>query len=369
MAETASVRELEARLARMHGRRHCRLTGTGTCGLFLALSGLGEGRKRVVFPAVICLAPVYAAVYAGLEPVFADVRLQDGNIDPAAVARLLESDPSIGAVVAAHIYGNPAPLDELAACCARFGVRLIEDAAQAVGGRDGRGRLFGTGGDLSLLSFGHTKILDCGGGGAVLTDDDAWVGRMDQVAAGLPGRAGGYETLSARYSRLYYAIWAEARQDDAFFSLYEPFPRLFRDLHLFDARTVDVPAIHAGLDGLDAECARRHGLAARYRERLGASDDICFLGTSGMGVPWRCTFLVPTGRRDPLLDAVRAGGHDASSWYPPAYRFFPGRGGPLPRAEELAGRVVNLWVTSQYRDRINPLCDLVLNTLLEGDLA
>ncbi|MEF2230127.1 MAG: DegT/DnrJ/EryC1/StrS family aminotransferase [Pseudodesulfovibrio sp.] len=369
MAETAAVRALESRLALMHGRRHCRLTGTGSCGLFLALSGLEDGRRRVVFPATICLAPVYAAIYAGLDPVFADVRMEDGAIDPASVSQLLENDSSIGAVVAAHMYGNPASLDELAVCCARFGARLIEDAAPAVGGRDGQGRLFGAGGDLALLSFGHTKILDCGGGGAVLTDDDDWIGRMDRIATGLPGRIEGYDVLAGQYYRLYYAIWAEARRDRAFFSLYEPFPRLFRSLHQYNARTVDVPAIETGLDGLDAECVRRHELAARYRERLGVSEDIAFLGAPGVGVPWRCTFLVPAGRRNALLDAVRAGGYDASSWYPPAYWFLSGVGYPRPRAEELAARVVNLWVTSQYRDRIDPLCDLVLNVLREGDRA
>jgi len=212
---------------------------------------------------------MFTVHYADRIPVFADVLERDATIDPLAAEKVLRADPDIGAVLAVHLYGHPAAMEELADICSKHGVLLIEDFAPALGGVYENGTLFGTFGDLSVVSFGYAKILDVGGGGAILTDDAEIASRARVMAEQLPSRSEDADLIQPLYRKLYYAVWECGQVDSRFYRMYDFFPDLFRALYIFRVTDEIADRIHKALRTLDDELVHRRKLASLYAEGLG----------------------------------------------------------------------------------------------------
>ena len=141
---------------------------TGALHLGLASLGLGPG-DEVVVPDLTWVASANAVVLAGGTPVFADVDPATWCLDPAALEAALT--PRTRAVMPVHLYGQPAPMEEITAIARAHGIHVVEDAAPAVGAEVG-GRRVGTFGDFAAFSFQGAKLLVTGEGGMLVTDDD-----------------------------------------------------------------------------------------------------------------------------------------------------------------------------------------------------
>jgi dTDP-4-amino-4,6-dideoxygalactose transaminase len=138
---------------------------SGTAALYLALRAVGVGAgDRVLIPTYVCTALAHATTLAGAEAWLADIRDTDFNLD----ASRLSPPPRLRAVVLPHIYGVPSDPGPLR----RLGVPVIDDGAQAIGGR-WQGQPVGSLGDMSIFSFYATKPLTCGQGGMVLGPREA----------------------------------------------------------------------------------------------------------------------------------------------------------------------------------------------------
>ncbi len=193
--QSPEVETLERRLAALHGRAHCVALNSGTDALIFALAALGlpEG-ACVAVPAMSFIASVSAIVHARLVPVFVDIDPESMLMDPAPVIDLIR-DGRVDAVLAVHLYGQLADLDEVAVEAERCGIPIVEDAAQAVGATR-HGKPAGAWGAATCLSFDPTKVLSAyGSGGAVLTEDPALADRVRLLR--YHGHAGNqlYETL------------------------------------------------------------------------------------------------------------------------------------------------------------------------------
>jgi dTDP-4-amino-4,6-dideoxygalactose transaminase len=156
---------LERALAERFGARRVVLTDSGTSALVLALRAALPANGTVLLPAYACVDLLAAA-----EAVDARVRLYD--VDPTTLSPDLVSVEAglrrgAHAVVVAHLFGFPADVPGVAALAATHGAAVIEDAAQGAGGALG-GRLLGSFGPLTVLSFGRGKGVTGGGGGALL---------------------------------------------------------------------------------------------------------------------------------------------------------------------------------------------------------
>jgi len=205
---SSTVETLERALAAYFGRRFCRLTNRGTTALTAALRSLElPPASPVVFPAAMCSIPVLSASFAGLEPVFADVSLTDGNFDLESLEALLGKTPGPGAVIPIHMFGKPEAWDALEALCGRRGWTLIEDCALSMGASY-RGRRVGGFGRLSCLSFVR-KMVPLEMGGAVLTDDPVLFGRVVDYVARLPVERPSESDVS-RVMREFHRVTAEA---------------------------------------------------------------------------------------------------------------------------------------------------------------
>ncbi len=161
------VRAFEEAFAAYLGVGHCIGVANGTDALTIALRAVGvKPGDDVIIPSFTFYATAEAVVTAGARPVFCD-------IDPATFCVTKESVEAVmtartTAIVPVHLFGNVAPMDDLA----ELGVPLVEDAAQAAGARY-RGRRAGALGTAATFSFFPSKNLPClGDGGAVVTDDD-----------------------------------------------------------------------------------------------------------------------------------------------------------------------------------------------------
>src|SRR5205085_8360027 len=163
--------ELEVRFAEYVGARHALAVASGTAALHLSLLAVGVGHgDEVITTPITWPATANVIVHAGATPVFADVRDDDLNVDPARVAELV--GPRTKAILPVHLAGQPCDLEPLW----RLGLPVVEDAAHAFESRY-RGRKLGGLSDATCFSLYATKNVAAGEGGLVATN------RADVAAA------------------------------------------------------------------------------------------------------------------------------------------------------------------------------------------
>lgn len=174
------VRELESALADYAGVKHCITCANGTDAITIAMRAWGVGPGDAVFvPDFTFFASGECPADEGASPVFVDVDQRTYNLDPVkleeAIERVIEEGRyKAKAVVAVDLFGLPADYPGIKAVCEKYGLLLLEDAAQGFGGSiDGKKAC--SFGDISITSFFPAKPLGCyGDGGAIFTDSDEW---------------------------------------------------------------------------------------------------------------------------------------------------------------------------------------------------
>jgi len=170
------VGHFEAAVTAYTGARHGVAVNTGTAALHAAVwaAGIGPG-DEVVVPAISFVASANCVLYTGARPVFADLSPDTLNLDPEDLERKLS--PRTKAVIPVDFAGHACDYDAITAVARKHGLKVIADAAHALGGTY-RGRKAGTLADLTTLSFHPVKHITTGEGGMVLTDDAGAARRM-----------------------------------------------------------------------------------------------------------------------------------------------------------------------------------------------
>jgi dTDP-4-amino-4,6-dideoxygalactose transaminase len=263
------VAELEAELARACAVEHAVAGSSGTAALHLAVLALGlDPGDEVIVPAYTFPATANVIALAGLRPVLADVDPVTMNIDPAQV----RVSPRTKAIVAVHLFGRPARLEELPE------LPLVEDAAGALGARR-RGVPCGGLGVTGCLSFHPRKIVTTGEGGAVTTND---------------------ATLADAVRQLRHHGWRPPQ--------YAEMPVAGLNYRLSDILcAVGIPQVRR----LGELLARRSELAAGYAERLGEVEGLVLPAPDeGDTHGWQA-YVVQTDGRDEALAALRSAGIEA----------------------------------------------------------
>lgn len=169
------VRRLEDAVAGMLGLPAAVAAASGTAAIHAAVAALDpEPGDEVITTPITDMGALAPLLYQGAVPVFADVDPATGNVTAGTVAERLS--PRTRAVVATHLFGNPAPVDEIATVAAAAGVPVVEDCAQAWLARR-QGRPVGTFGVAACFSLQQGKHVTCGEGGVVATPDEALADR------------------------------------------------------------------------------------------------------------------------------------------------------------------------------------------------
>jgi dTDP-4-amino-4,6-dideoxygalactose transaminase len=261
------VEELEELLAAACGVEHAVAVSSGTAALHLAVLalGLGEG-DEVLVPAYTFPATANVVALSGAKPVLVDVDPSTSNVSPDQVRGRVSKRTK--AILAVHLFGRPAPLEELP-----DGLPLIEDAAGALGARR-RGRPCGGLGLAGCLSFHPRKIVTTGEGGAVTTNDPR---------------------IAAAARELRHHGWRDADM-----------PRAGLNYRLSDVLcALGIPQLRR----LDELLAARARIAAAYAERLASAVELP--GADEGDVHGWQAYVVRLDRRDEALAALRAAGIEA----------------------------------------------------------
>ena len=168
LASGPKVKELEARLSDYCSGRPVRVITSASEGLEIALRIIGiQPGDEVITPAISFAATANVIARCGARPVFVDVDLDTRNMDVAAAARAIT--PRTRAIMPVHFAGHPLDMDGLYALAKQHGLRVIEDAAHAIGSRYG-GKRIGAIGDVVVFSFHPNKNMTTIEGGAIVVD-------------------------------------------------------------------------------------------------------------------------------------------------------------------------------------------------------
>ena len=183
------VAELENKLAKYVGRKHCVVCGNGTDALQLALMIWGIGPGDAVFTSDFTyFASAGSASILGATPVLVDIDLNTFNMSPEALEEAIKRTVADGnltpkAIIPVDLFGQPADFTNILPIAKKYGLKVLEDGAQGFGGNI-NGKMACSFGDISTTSFFPAKPLGCyGDGGAVFTDDDEVDARLRSLRA------------------------------------------------------------------------------------------------------------------------------------------------------------------------------------------
>ncbi|HEX5732535.1 MAG TPA: DegT/DnrJ/EryC1/StrS family aminotransferase [Blastocatellia bacterium] len=306
------ARAFEQEFAAYCGTKHC--VGVGNCldalHMILRAYDVGDG-DEVIVPANTYIATWLAVSYAGATVVPVEPIERTYNIDPQLIEAAIT--PRTKAIIAVHLYGQPADMDPIRAVAQRRGLKVIEDAAQAHGARY-KGRRTGTLGDAAGWSFYPGKNLGAyGDAGAITTDDDRLADRIRE--------------LRNYGSRVKY----------------------YNSHKGFNSRLDEMQAalLRVKLKRLDEWNARRLKVAAAYLELLEGSDLFLPVAAEGAEHVWH-QFVIRTARRDDLQEHLASAGIQTLIHYPvpphlqDAYGEMALTKGSFPVTEAIHGEVLSL---------------------------
>jgi dTDP-4-amino-4,6-dideoxygalactose transaminase len=338
------VAEFEAAMAGYTGARYAIGVNSGTDALTLLLRAAGvRPADEVVVPAFSFIASASAVSLARARPVFADIDPATYMLDPAAAAAAVT--PRTTAVLPVHLFWQLCDLAAILAVARRHGLLVVEDSAEAVGMRwDGvhAGRL-GAGG---VLSFFPTKTLGAlGDAGMILTDDPAVAARADVLRH--HGRTGRTIDHIAGISNPSGVSATNSKMDD-----------------------IQAAVLLAKLRYLDADIARRAGLAHAYGERLAGVPGVRRVpALARRAVPTDAVFyayVVEVDRRDDLVQYLAQRRIGTDVYYPaplhlqPCFADLGYRRGQFPNAEAACTATVALpFHPDLSLDDIDRVCDAI----------
>lgn len=171
----SNVDAFEKEMASYVGAKGAVAVSSGTAAIHLALILLNVKQGDAVFcSSLTFVASANPILYEGAEPIFIDSEPDTWNMSPEALEKAfkdaVESKKMPKAVIIVHLFGQPAKIDELIFICAKYGVPIIEDAAESLGATF-KGKASGTFGEFGIFSFNGNKIITTSGGGVLISDN------------------------------------------------------------------------------------------------------------------------------------------------------------------------------------------------------
>ena len=271
---------LESEIAAYVGAAHGVGVSSGTEALHLALraAGIGSG-DEVVVPSFTFVATAEAVSYTGARPVFADIDARSFCLDPKSLERSLT--PRTRAVIAVHLYGQCAPMAEIAGLCRERNLVLVEDCAQSLGA-DYDARRSGAWGDFGCFSFYPTKNLAAAGDAGLVTARDACHAERLRML----------RHHGSRQTYLHDTVGYNARLDE-----------------------IQAAILRVKLSQLERFNAARAGIARLYAEGL-AGSALLLPEAHGRGRHVWHQYTVRSERRDALREALAKAGIASMIYYP-----------------------------------------------------
>jgi dTDP-4-amino-4,6-dideoxygalactose transaminase len=315
------LRAFEAEFAAYCGARHCVGVGNGLDALHLILRAMkiGEG-DEVIVPSNTYIATWLAVSYTGATPIPVEPDARTFNLDPSRLEDAITSHTR--AIMSVHLYGQCADMDAIMEIGSRYGLKIIEDAAQAQGARY-KGRRAGALADAAGFSFYPGKNLGAAGdAGAVVTDDDALAEEVRLL-----------RSYGSRVKYYHEARGVNSRLDD-----------------------LQAAILRVKLTRLEEWNERRRRVAQLYLQMLEGAPDLALPRVPEYADPVWHLFVVRHPRRDALQRHLAERGVGTLIHYPlpshlqKAYADLGYARGRLPIAEEMADDVLSLPIGPHLSD-------------------
>jgi perosamine synthetase len=276
IAQGAEVAAFEEEFSQHVGGRPCVAVSSGTSALQLALEAMGIGPgDEVIVPAFTFAASASAVLLARARPVFVDIEPEQFCIDPQSIEAAI--GPRTAAIIAVHLYGHPAPMDQVMAIAERHGLSVLEDAAQAhLAGW--RSKPVGTFGKTAAFSFYPTKNMTTGEGGLIVCANEEIQRRVRLLrnhgmthrrVPELVGQNARMTDLNAAIGRVQLRRlpeWTTARRDNA--------ARLSAELEARCGSAIGIPRVAEGAEPV----WHQYTVRVAHREQIARS-----LADSGIG--------------------------------------------------------------------------------------
>lgn len=339
------VKELEKELADFVGRKHCITCANGTDALQIAYMVAGVGAGDAVFcPDMTFISSTEPAKMFGATSVFCDITKDTYTLCPESLEKQIKAVLAEGkltpkAVVAVDILGNPCDYDAITPICEKYGLVLIEDAAQAFGASN-KGRKCCSFGTIATTSFFPAKPLGCyGDGGAIFTDDDSAADIIRSLCVHGKGPSGKYDNIR---------VGMNSRLD-----------------------TVQAAVLLPKLKALrDYEIDRRQEVAGRYNAAFGKDFTVPFVAEGCVSAWAQYAILAKdTETRDRVIAHLKEKNIPNMIYYPtpqhalPVFKAEPHYGERYKNADDYCARTLSLPM-HPYMDETEQ--QLVIDAVLEA---
>ncbi len=333
-----NVKAFEKEFGDYIGVKHSISVANGTDALVIALKALGIGEGDEVITSTFTFFATAESISAvGAVPVFVDVRLDTFNIDTKKIEEKITNKTK--AIMPVHIFGQSADMDEIKNIARKYGLKVIEDACQTVGG-EYKERKIGTLGDIACFSFFPTKNLGCAGdGGIIVTNDD----NLATICKALRTHGSG-ENGKKAYNLL-NGIEEEVEEDKSTDNtVYNPL-KYYNYLIGFNSRLDEVQAaiLRVKLPYLDKWNSIRRENVRFYNENLKGTKFVTPFEDPNVKHVYHM-YILQSEKREEIVDYLKINGIATGIYYPvplhlqKAYAGLGYRLGDMPNAEYLSYR-------------------------------
>ncbi len=326
------VKAFEGEMAKYLNVEHAVGCANGSDALVLALKALGVGPgDEVITTTFSFFATAGSVARVGATPVFADIDPVSFNLDPEAARKKITSKTKV--IMPVHLFGQMTPMQPILDLAKEHGLKVAEDAAQAVGAKEGD-RFAATVGDVGTLSFFPAKNLGAfGDAGMCTTNDPEIADRLRSLRV--------HGTGKVRYH--YEHIGLNSRLD-----------------------SIQAAVLRVKLPALDGWAAGRRENAAAYDERLGALASVTTPTVLGGMTHVFNQYTLRVRGREALQARLKAAGVAAAVYYPlplhvqDCFAELGGAAGDCPAAEQAASEVLSIPIHSDLRaSHIDRICEAI----------
>ena len=320
------VKELEGKLADYVGVKHCIAVANGTDALMIAMMAIGvKAGDEVITSPFTFIATAEAAAFLGAKPIFVDIDEKTYNLDPRKLEQAITNKTK--AIVPVSLYGQCADFDAINKIADKYGISVIEDAAQSFGATY-KGRKSCSLSTIGCTSFFPTKPLGCyGDGGACFTDDDELAKLMRQ------------DRVHGQDKRYHHPrVGVNSRLD-----------------------TIQAAILLAKLSIFEEEVKLRGEIGRKYTEKLKGSNIITpYIADYNTSV--YAQYTIQVGNREEIQAKLKEKGIPTAVHYPiplnlqPAFQSLNQLEGRFPIAETIAKKVLSIpmspWMKELNIDRV-----------------